>query len=111
MKRNWDVIREIALAIEADNLPAWTKERTPEQCVIHNYQMSIMNQMELINGLNLTWEGHDFCDMVRNPEAWSIVQREIEVWGGLPYDILKEILLGYSPSSSQTMGLRKKKLA
>lgn len=87
MKRNWDLIRKILLAVE--DLP------TPQQVVtasdikgtapeVVNYHLQLLKEAGLVKGScsnyldgstechisQLTWNGHEFLDAIRNQTAW-----------------------------------------
>ncbi|KDN29998.1 hypothetical protein VFDL14_04485 [Vibrio fortis] len=44
---------------------------------------------------SLTWEGHEFADAVRNETIWEKAKEKIiSQVGGLPFDVLKGVLIG-----------------
>lgn len=112
MKRDWDTVREILLAIEslgqgelisADDFPG---ERQAE--VAHH--VLIMDEAGLIEAKigpetyddscyfvinRLTWAGHDFLDAVRQDNVWSKTRSTIQwVGGGVTFEVVKQMAVG-----------------
>ncbi len=83
MKRDWELIREILTELE--------KTQSSKACLRSNevpnydpdavaYQMKLLIQAGLIEGLrgrmhctaySLTWDGHEFLDMIRSKPVWD----------------------------------------
>jgi hypothetical protein len=91
MKRDWDLVREILLAVEACET---TRGRVrPEDIAgrdgeLVSYHIQIMTEAGLLMGecsrsigaplyctaSRLTWEGHEFLDEVRSHTAWNTIK-------------------------------------
>ena len=88
MRRDWDLVRQILLALEKTesgrlmpgDVPGWDKR-------IVSYHFKIMNEAGLICakcvagdgsvgcvGLSLTWEGHELLDSIRAHSVWNQVK-------------------------------------
>lgn len=90
MKRDWDVVRKILLAVEAQETSSGRVEPTSiqgydEENVV--YHMKIMDEAGLIEtwssathsgpyraALSMTWEGHEFLDQIRQDTMWNRVK-------------------------------------
>lgn len=90
MKRDMDLIRHLLLVLEAKPGPEMLRSRdievegySPSEV---QYHLNLMFQAELLNGedvrsttsdrlikvmpFDLTWQGHEFLETVRDPEVW-----------------------------------------
>ena len=85
MQINWDIIRKILLAVES--LPTEDSEIHSTECQDIDaehlaYHMLLLLEAELIvrSCLNarkppqLTWEGHEFLDKIRNESIWHKIK-------------------------------------
>ena len=109
MKRDFNVIRNIMLQIEAcedaDGLNCVELEAVDEPTI--GYHLSMLYDAEFIDGIvstsmgspfsllgaNLTWTGHEFLDNARNDEVWGKTQAFIKnTTGSVSLDVLKELL-------------------
>jgi len=121
MKRDMDLCREILLKAEAE-LPertisdpvyvewidlvrkAYPDEQEPE--VRFHYYVKLLGQSGLLETthppqvrdkkypLALTWEGHEFLAVSRNPETWETAKERVSgVAGDLIVSVLKDCLL------------------
>jgi hypothetical protein len=43
---------------------------------------------------NITWEGHDFIDSVRDPELWAQTKQGVTKAGGFTFDVIKAVAKG-----------------
>lgn len=108
MKRNWDTIRKILLAIEA--LPTLDSQLgSGEIAAIDNeecaYHMRILIESGLIVGScreaigpafcfahRLTWEGHEFLDSIRDESVWNKIKLSARKQGiSLSLDLIKDL--------------------
>jgi Hypothetical protein (DUF2513) len=55
--------------------------------------VTIKDQMDSYEptGIELTWNGHDFLDVVRDPEIWRKTKKAAEEAGGWSFDILMDV--------------------
>lgn len=109
MKRDWDLVREILLAVEM--LP--DSESTLDEGCIENrlreevsYHFRLMYEAGLIDAIDagalsgdfyiptsLTWEGHELLDKIRQQSSWNKVKGLVKEKGlDLSYDVLKVAL-------------------
>ncbi|MBX8528565.1 DUF2513 domain-containing protein [Pseudomonas cichorii] len=98
MKRDWDLIREILIAVESiqthgDSVSGSTLPG--RDSVEVSYHIHILDQAGLVratcfNSLNsprqckafeMTWEGHEFLDQIRSKTLWSKTMNVIQVKG------------------------------
>lgn len=93
MKRDWDLIREILIAVEdtsrltANSIASYDAETV-------SYHIQLLNQSNLVRNNLLTWEGHEFLDKIRQQSAWNRIKGTIKNKGlDLSYEALK-IALG-----------------
>lgn len=97
MKRDWDLIREILIAVE--DLPDTTSRLNANAIIgydaeIVNYHTQLLSQSNLIINNFLTWEGHEFLDKIRQQTAWNKIKTIVRDKGlDLSYEALK-IALG-----------------
>ena len=107
MKRDLDLIRHILLEIEAHpgaeglSSDGFQVEGVPAETVIYNLKLA--HQAGLIEGLdlsdfenfnllniNLTWEGHEFLDKIKNETVWRQAKSKVkETAEGMSFEILK----------------------
>ena len=90
MKRNWDTVRRILLAVEQlpdENSQIGSNEITGIDPVEGAYHMRLMRDAGLITGgcrealgpswcyaTGLTWDGHEFLDRIRSDTAWNRIK-------------------------------------
>ena len=109
MKRDWDLIRKMILAIE-DSPSGWAPdlffERYTEVQV--GYHAWLLIDAGLARGreasargsnapkgmiTSLTWAGHEFAEAVRNDKTWNKAMGTVkERVGDITFDILKQLL-------------------
>ncbi len=89
MKRNWETIRELLVKVEECTLPT-DKVRLncfPEERAVEvSYHMALLIEAGLVKGevnqtigpevkdffvQRLTWEGHEFLDVIRSDTVWQ----------------------------------------
>ncbi len=109
MQRNMDLVRAILIRIEGSP-SGWTPPHfglqgfPPEQIAYHAH---IMMQDGLIEGIDttnfentspqaiplaLTWKGHEFLDLARDPERWSRARTIIAKVGSAPISLWMKVL-------------------
>lgn len=112
MKRDMDLIRSILLKVEeAPSKPKSQQFLDPNdeaesQRVLQH--LKLLEESGLIKGhpidiqghhllydIELTWEGHDFVDAVRDPKIWQKTKKSAEEAGGWTLDLLKDLALGF----------------
>lgn len=125
MKRDWDLIRQILLAIEQSEPIDAIKDSAPEG--LYEHQIDILRDSGLIEGFDrthtmktpsgvpvstftlpdqprLTWEGHNFLDSVRDDDIWSKTKERIsKVGGSISIDMLKTVATAFL---TQSLGLQ-----
>jgi DNA polymerase III psi subunit len=101
MKRDWDIIRDVLLAMEASS--SATVYLRPDQLPQHDaqavsYNMWLMNEAGLVNGrfrlsssgdgkidaatvLMMTNAGHELLNTIRNETAWSKIKDTFKTKG------------------------------
>lgn len=86
MKRNWDAIREVLIAIEDDNYDEYLENSENQDIIIKNTALLIqagfidgkilnsidMNADVLVN--DLTWQGHELLDTIRSKPVWDKIK-------------------------------------
>jgi hypothetical protein len=117
MKRDMDLVRQILMVCETapggyapDDLRV--EGYTDEQI---GYHVMLMVQAGLMEGgdrpgqnptsptwraNNLTWEGHEFLDSVRNDTTWNKAKSALGAVGGMTFGVLKAVLAGYLTSEA-----------
>lgn len=115
MRRDMDLVRELVLWLEAKN----DRElRKPYQITINgynsdeiNYHLVRMYEAELIADealrskstperlievwpFDLTWQGHEFADSVRDADIWAQTKAGVNYAGGFSVELLKALAKG-----------------
>ena len=125
MKRDMDLIRELLLQIEdAPNKPSWkdltpvgdekeTKRRLDHLRLAYDAGYFKAITRNAIGGfwlpqdMELTWQGHDFIDSIRDPEIWSKTKTGALAAGGFTMDLLKDLAKGYVKTKiEETTGVK-----
>ena len=124
MKRDWDTIREILLEIEGletDGVREYVSHRWSEdgsellggepEKVAHAVLLNDAGFLELtryaggkVGVHNLTWEGYDLLDSIRNDSVWEKVKAKLassEI-ASVPLEIMKGLAVSYL---KQNLGL------
>jgi len=120
MKRDMDLIREILIHIE--ELDQATLHSAPEleghsnQEVIEHLRLLIdanfitaidagtMSGPEYIN-IKMTWAGHDFANLIRDPEIWKKTKAGALKLGSWSVRLLAEIAAGFVKMKAAELGL------
>lgn len=119
MKRDMDLIRELLLKLEALDIPPGTvtplSPYDPELAVDgftgedigHHLRMLVSGGFVETGGSRpfgpdgslvfrqISWEGHDFLDSVRDPKIWEKTKHGAEAAGGFTVDLLKDLAKGF----------------
>ncbi|MDC4808212.1 DUF2513 domain-containing protein, partial [Acinetobacter baumannii] len=86
MKRNWDTIRAVLIAIEDDNYDEYLEESENQDVILKNTALLI--QAGFIDGKvldsldmsadvvvnDLTWQGHELLDTIRSKPVWDKIK-------------------------------------
>ncbi len=113
MKRDMDVVREILGTISAaegkPKLGILVEGKSPEETEIIVHHVKLMKQAGLLTAresntigkqysewteLDLTWEGHDFLDSVRDPDVWQKTKARVAATAGVAFSVIVEIAKG-----------------
>jgi hypothetical protein len=119
MKRDMNLIRELLLKIEARAIPpSVTVALSPHDPALavdgftadeigHHLRMLVSARfIETPNNnrpfagdgsvifRQISWEGHDFLDSVRDPKIWDQTKKGAEAAGGFTADLLKDLAKG-----------------
>lgn len=94
MKRNMDLIRQLAMKIESANTHLMTREMEVENFSSSElyYHCVLMNEAGLVEAhiadtgdeeseaiiYRLTWKGHDFLDAARDEKLWNQITKAIK---------------------------------
>ncbi len=115
MKRDMDLIREILLAIEADEhgfapkieIPGYTQEQIGYHAVLLGEaglvqvvdvtSMGSKSPEAMVN--RLTWAGHEFLDSARENKRWNQAKDMINKIGGVPIQVLIALLTELAKNS------------
>lgn len=109
MRRDMDLVRRILMTTAESGMPldaeAFANDRDDFEKVA--YHIDIMAQAGLIEGMaqkdmtggysfasvvQLTWEGNDFLDSVKNDKVWSKVKQAIaKTTGGASFEVVKTL--------------------
>lgn len=108
MKRNWEVVRAILLAMEekpADG-SVYDESHFPKiSPEVFNYHAELLIEAGLVTGINvssmdgpasmlfrLTWAGHEFLDAIKSDTAWTkIKEKATEKGVDLSFDTIIEL--------------------
>lgn len=111
MKRDMDLVREILLHAEAlssgyvNDVPE-LEGYTEEQVGYHIYLMEKAGLVDAADSstlesdspsailLNVTWQGHDFLDSIRDPEIWKQTKEVARRAGGFSFELLGDLAKG-----------------
>ena len=88
MKRDWGLMREVLLSVEAENVPNCERSWI--------YHLDLATQAGLVAqldgaGLCLTMRGADFLDAIRSESSWAAIHEGIGLIGGLPSELVEQI--------------------
>jgi DNA-binding transcriptional ArsR family regulator len=111
MQRNWELVRDILLALEGRDTthgglgPEQISSYPPE---VVSYHLYILNEAGLVEancikssnapihcfGLNLTWAGHEFLDSIRNETTWNKIKETVKSKGvDLSFEAIKQVAI------------------
>ncbi len=114
MKRDMDLVREMLLGIEDSNFPLRSEDLISlgdERAAERHYVLNKMKEAGIITShsgtelrsgytyhiqIELTWDGHDFLDTVRDPAIWAKTKEGAAQAGAFSWDILKKLAKGYA---------------
>lgn len=112
MKRDMEVIRAVLLAVEQADGPHSGSSHFQLEGYdpgITGYHVRLLKEAgylkaEFVLGdppqaivKDLTWEGHEFLDAVRNTTVWQRVKKKVVSEGGsIPLSVLKALALQYT---------------
>jgi Hypothetical protein (DUF2513) len=115
MKRDWDVIRKILIALESktDRAPLRPEDISDVDSNLAAYNMHLLMQSNFIEGsasqsigmgyqqppivgLSLTWRGHELLDSIRQDTTWNHVKTTAKEKGlDLTIDVVAAIVKAY----------------
>jgi hypothetical protein len=113
MKRDMDVVRDVLCAIsDAEGKPSWKgliEGKSPHEAEVILYHIDLLNRAGYLTGnalsmgghkiwenLDLTWQGHEFVDAVRNPETWTKTKEGARKIGSWSVDLLLDMAKAYA---------------
>ncbi len=107
MKRDWNLIRKLVLAVE-DAPGSWTTKLSAEGYSRSEmgYHAHLVTEAGLANGsdmttsesgpqgfvISLTWAGHDFADSIRDDDRWSKAVSTMTLGNQVSFQALKGLL-------------------
>jgi Hypothetical protein (DUF2513) len=116
MKRDMDLIRDILLALEADQKlngrllnrgragEFLEKEGVSEDEIAYGLRL-LMDRSFVIGSYDkasdtfdverLSMDGHDFLDSIRDPDVWNKTKKGALAAGGFTLDLLKDLAKGF----------------
>lgn len=106
MKRNMDLIRALLLELEKhsqlDIIAGYTHEEITYHVsllegaglITQEIYVSIFLNDSMLDGIRITWAGHEFLDTTRNASFWEKAKKvALEKTGSLSFEALKTILV------------------
>jgi len=112
MKLDKDLVREILLAIEAnedDPYNAFVMELPEREDIEVSYHLMLLHEAGFIHAQNLsspsgiswypmrlTYSGHEFLDTVRNGEVWELTKAGAEKVGSVSIGLMLELGKAYA---------------
>ncbi len=118
MKRDMDLIRQILLEVEKlppflsyDEIPRFKiPDYTPD---VVSYHIKIMTEKGLIESVfdnrgnfiptEITWEGHDFLEAIRDDVRWGKVKSTMGKVGGFAYEVVKSVAISFMEDSVSSL--------
>lgn len=104
MKRDWDVIRNVLIAIEDDNYDKYLEESENDEAIIKNTVLLIhagfidgkvlasLDENADVYVNDLTWQGHELLDTIRSKPVWEkIKSTAVEKGIELTFDTVKAL--------------------
>lgn len=112
MKRDMDLVRQLLIQLETDGYVAGLPGRTAQEMAYHIalledaglvtqeiYSNLFLND-SMLDGIRITWAGHEFMDASRNASVWEKAKKiALEKTGGLSYEVIKTILVQLAKSA------------
>lgn len=106
MKRDMDIIREILLRLEQHDYIDEIEGHSAKEIAYHVsllegaglvtqdiYSNLFLND-SMLDGIRITWAGHEFLDSSRNASIWEKAKNiAIEKTGALSFEVLKTVLV------------------
>jgi hypothetical protein len=120
MKRDMDLLRDILIQVELSpnfwepdsviekeveiEIPEYSKKEI-------NYHLKLLVDSGFLytqgNGslryrhiVGLTWNGHEFLDLMREDTIWNRAKEVMKKTGGMAFEVLLKVLLEYATSSA-----------
>jgi hypothetical protein len=105
MKLNHELIRNLLINIEELEINNGLNPENEEE----RYHMVLLIESELVNGFietlednsehpyifRLTWEGHQFLELIRNDTVWSKIKAKMEKIGSFSLPIVQGLGIEY----------------
>lgn len=111
MQRDLNLLRSLLLKIEASSTRVSDTalvEGISSDSQLARHQLYLAHQAGLIKGnilntlqelyiknIELTWEGHEFLDSIRDPEIWEKTKCEVTKIGSFSFDLVKNLAKGF----------------
>ena len=106
MRRDLDLVREILLQLEGQNHVGEIAGRAPQEVTYHVsllegaglvtqdlYTNLYLNE-SLLDGIRITWSGHEFLDASRSKATWEKAKQiVIQKTGSLSFELVKTVLV------------------
>ena len=104
MKRDWEIIRKVLIAVEDDNYDKYLEDSENDEAIIKNTALLI--QAKFVDGKvlssldedvdvlvnDLTWQGHELLDTIRSKPVWDkIKSTSIDKGLELTFDTVKAL--------------------
>ncbi len=115
MKRDMDLIRDILCFVEKMTTSTFDiqhikLDKTDENTIryhiqlmvdagfiyVNTYQPKDENFFEIITGYRLTWEGHEFLDLIKKDTNWNRAKELMANTGGMAFKVLIDVLVKYA---------------
>lgn len=106
MTRDMDLIRQLLFQLETHSHIESIPGRTAEEIAYHvslledaglvtqEIYQNIYLSDPMLEGIRITWAGHEFLDASRNASFWEKAKKvALEKTGALSYDVLKTVLV------------------
>lgn len=106
MKRDMDIIREILLRLEQHDYIDEIEGHSAKEIAYHvsllegaglvtqDIYSNLFLNGSMLDGIRITWAGHEFLDSSRNASVWKKAKDiAIEKTGALSFEVLKTVLV------------------
>lgn len=106
MKRDMELVRKLVLFLESNDEVDESTEIEVEDYDHEaiRYHLALMGEAGLLNVTHcrecvivtgITWQGHEFADLVRDPKVWqSTLTTVAKKTGSISFDIIVQVLKG-----------------